>query len=259
MDTGYIKGSPPTLVAFDIDGTIAREGRVIPEAKTMLQLIDSRHQSIVLVTARTRFETVRFVAELGLDIRAVCFGGAVLLGKGGEVVQGLPGSIPNREVAWLQDRHGEFVAEGAVEWCCSSPSLYPLARLVLALPSRCERLWPPDFEVRRLVTTRRHLRRGLDSFRRAGVVVATAVNIPVVEIRSSRPTKGEGLAAYARLMGWDLDHALSVGDDVDDISMFEKTRWSVTFSAAPPPAREVAQLHVDSLADLDRLLANWRP
>ncbi len=159
-------------------------------------------------------------------------------------------SLPHEAIEQFHTTCGEFIAEGIFDWSCSTLLLYPLAKYVLGLPSLGERPWPPDFPVRRLVTLSRYIRQGPGTAIPDNCVLTHTANLPITKIECRSISKGEGLARFAALMGWDLSSAVSVGDDEADISMFQQTQSSITFISAPATVREAARLHIGAIDDI---------
>jgi hydroxymethylpyrimidine pyrophosphatase-like HAD family hydrolase len=243
----------PQIFAFDVDGTIASKGRLLPEAKELFHHLASKQRTLLLVTMRTWFEVLPLITELAVPVQTVCFGGSVLVDSDRQVIWSDSACIPHESLQRLQTTCGEFVAEGILDWSCSAPILYPLAKCVLGLPSQRERSWPPDFPVRRLMTLSRYIYRDLSLFIPDNSVSIHTYNLPITKIACRGLSKGEGLARFATLMDWNLSSAVSVGDDEADISMFQQTHYSITFTSAPATVRQAACLHVNTFKDISRL------
>ncbi|HZO74980.1 MAG TPA: HAD hydrolase family protein [Ktedonobacteraceae bacterium] len=241
------------IFAFDVDGTIAHKGRLLPEAKKLFHYLASKQRILLLVTMRTWFEVLPIITELAVPIQTVCFGGSVLVDSARQVLWSDSASLPREAIEQIHATCGEFIAESIFDWSCSAPILYPFAKCALGLPSSGERSWPPDFPVRRLVTLSRYMRQDFSIMIPNTCVITRPPNLPITKIECRGIAKGEGLARFAALMGWDLSNAVSVGDDEADISMFQQTESSITFTSAPAIVRKAARLHIGSIDDIFRL------
>lgn len=250
MNNRLMPARKPKIFAFDVDGTIASKGRLLSEAKELFQYLAAQQYILLLVTMRTWFEVLPVIRELAVPIQTICFGGSVLVDSSGQVIWSDSTGISHESIQQLHTAYGEFLAEGIFDWSCSTPVLYPLAKCVLGLPTRGEHPWPPNFLVKRLVTLSRYFSGYPGMALPDNCTIIHTSNLPITKIECRGTSKGEGLTRFATLMNWDLNDAVSVGDDEADICMFQQTHYSITFTSAPAAVRKAACLQVDTFKDI---------
>jgi hydroxymethylpyrimidine pyrophosphatase-like HAD family hydrolase len=195
-------------MAFDLDGTLATEGRVSPELEAALEQCRSLGYTLFLVTGR-RFESVA-LGRLGeLFAGVVWENGAVLAhAASGELY--LPFGQLNASLVKALEEAGVPLERG------------------LAIVST----WTPHAEaVWRVLSSHPH-----------GGGASVEYNKGAVMILPAGAAKGAGLDRLLTLCGFSARNVAAFGDAENDLSMLNLAEVSVAVGDAVPAVREIADV-----------------
>jgi len=228
------------LVALDMDGTIIDDGAVSRRVWAAMRALVARGIFVVFCTGRTPLTMGKYTVPAGWPMGpAVTTNGALVLGRDGQVLQ----------QAFLDDA---VVAQVCAAWaiggnfhCVEMPnSLYLLADRgrALALATQYQGQYFDDISqipphVSKIVAIDNDGPARLKSLRQdASGLSGAAVTSSFwnnVEILPPGVDKGTGLVCLCAHLGVDLRDVMAVGDNYNDLPMFDAVGYPVVMSNAP--------------------------
>ncbi len=194
----------PRVVAFDIDGTLTDEQKLLDmDAVNALRRLEKAGIPVILATGNVRAITYGLWRFIGLSGPMCCENGGVLWHPDwDEPHVRASGKDAKMAAEWLESQHPEIDSKGIQtnawresEWC-----LFADEDLELVTASINNSDWSK-----------------LD-------VVRTGFAIHLMEPHLS---KGSGLELILQRMGLEPSDLLSVGDAPNDLTMFAMSGWSV--------------------------------
>lgn len=234
------------IFAFDIDDTIAVNGRVKEGVNALFRHIHSKNHPIVLVTKRTKHASQVIINQLTTKVDLVSFGGMLVTDSD---QRNLWASNESLDVMRLMQSQGNFkvILEGADGWTSTDNGILPLARMILGLPLEERIRWGQDFPVYRAII------KGRLEPDTCYQIFGDQINIDywptftLTEIQTKSENKSIGLRVYSRIVG--ISDIMAVGDDFHDISMFEMANESIAFLASPAEVRAAASVVVNHFSE----------
>lgn len=248
--------SRPRLIACDLDGTlIARGNRLSPRVAAAVALTIDAGTPVIAVTGRPWQWVIEIAREHRLLPYAVVSNGAALIDVATGTVE--RNGLADGAVVALMERiravvPGIHFAIDSTDDLFHEPGFHdpgylgqhevadlaPLAeRDVIKLIARKEGLPSPD-----LVAL-------LDATVLQGVAVPFAGYGEWVELLASGVSKASGLAVVAERLGLGADDVMAVGDEWNDVPMFEWAGTAVAMGDAPDHVRAAADRTAPSAAD----------
>lgn len=275
------------LLALDVDGTLAFRGHeVLPRTRAALHQAVEEGIEVVIATGRRYRTTLRVIDAVGLDLRCVCLGGALVKNADGSTLREHR-YVPDRahsvveilraaeQTAIIQrDSHdggADFLIDGAPTWN-GWTSRYLEDNQAFAEWRRDLAAEPLD-EV--LVIGAFAPRADLDRAAAAlhqrfpGEMVTLITPVPphagppdgcYMEVANAAVCKWKGLRALADHLGIDHADVCAVGDEVNDLTMIAGAGLGVAMGNGHPEVIELADRVTgrhdeDGIADLvDELL-----
>jgi HAD superfamily hydrolase (TIGR01484 family) len=262
---GMSWGSPPQLIALDIDGTIMNGFRTMTDrAAAAVRNAVAAGAHVVLATGRPVVSTLPVLGQLGLITgNVLCSNGAVRMDvASGEfltvhrfdaapmvhrLVELLPGALFATERPGLKNHvTGPFpLAEVAAELTVDHRTLVaePISRLTVYWPER----------------TAGELSARLLSERFAGAACTFDEGAPYLIAVRDGVSKGSALEDLRMELGVPAEATLAVGDGGNDIEMLRWAGRGVAMGHAPDAVKAVAgevtgTIHEDGLA---QILERW--
>ncbi|WLD94150.1 Cof-type HAD-IIB family hydrolase [Alkalihalobacillus sp. AL-G] len=253
------------LIAIDMDGTLVNNEMTIN--KDNVDAIKQAQQSgieVVIATGRSYDEAITPVKEAGLTLPIICINGAQFRSSEGEVLDSIPISTKvYADTAKVLEAHsiyyelytnkgtysndGEMAIDIIVDIILSSnPELPEQKARELAeyrvrngrletVESYSSVLDDPELEIYKLLSFSRNeenLKSAFNSlltFKELAISSSAKDNI---EITHRDAQKGIALQNYAEKLKVDMKEAMAIGDNYNDVSMFELVHHSVAMGNA---------------------------
>lgn len=277
------------MLALDVDGTLAFRGNeVLPRTREALHRAAAEGIEVVIATGRRYRTTRRVIDAVGLDLRCVCLGGALVKNADGSTLREHR-YAPDRAHAVVEilraeeqaaivqrDSHGggaDFVIDGAPIWngwtsrYMEDNQAFAEWRRDLATDTLDEVLVIGAF------APRADLDRAAAALHRRfpGEMASLITPVPphagppggcYMEVANRAVCKWKGLRALADHLGIDHADICAVGDEVNDVTMIAGAGLGVAMGNGHPDVIEVADRVTgrhdeDGIAELvDDLLGN---
>lgn len=265
------------LIALDIDGTLLNERKEITQANLeALHVFGDLGGKVVLTSGRLPRSAFWHAQLLGLDTPFAALNGAVI-GQGEQIVSGV--TLSQEAVLCFLDycRNWSlychiYTSEGMIfdtpsRWNENWPE-QNLARLESQLPPAQWRLRVKEYcPARRVDDLAEWVKTSGEPIYKMAVLSEDALaevgkelsEIPGIWVTSSDPrnleicpagvSKGVALRQIAGMLGISLQHIMAIGDNYNDLSLFEVAGFSVAMGNAPEPVRGAAQVVTRSNGD----------
>ncbi|MFZ6029356.1 MAG: DUF5752 family protein [Chloroflexota bacterium] len=198
-------GNHLTILASDLDGTLAEDGRVAPETWQILRRAKASGMSIFLVTGRTleTFITDGPFAEL-------C---EAIVAENGAIVY-----FPRRDSV-----------------------AFPFGRITPTVLQRIDALnIPMERGMAIVATVVPHDSAILETLRNVGGGATVEYNKGSVMVLPLGATKGTGLQYALRELGFSPHNVLACGDAENDCSLFEMAEYAAAVGNAPPSIKALS-------------------
>jgi hypothetical protein len=248
--TRTASAGPFKALVLDIDGTLVdRSLEITPANLAALKVAMTRGYRLILATGRMYYSALKYAEQIGTDEPLICYQGAVVRSRQGELLREWPVS-PHDAIAALtmareQGLHinlyrddvfyvesTEWGAQRYAEVAQMEPQLVPdlmdLAKqgsTKVVLVDRPERLRELEPLVRETVAPTSRVTFSLPEF---------------LEIVDAGVSKGAALAYVCQLEGLYLSEVIAAGDAPNDIEMFTVAGLALAPTNAFPEAREAA-------------------
>ncbi|HXA42108.1 MAG TPA: HAD family hydrolase [Candidatus Solibacter sp.] len=241
---------PFKALVLDIDGTLVdRSLEITPANLAALRTAMERGYRLILATGRMYYSALKYAEQIGTDEPVICYQGAVVRSRSGELLREWPvsphDSIAAVEMAREQGLHINLYRDDvfyveSMEWGAQRyaevaqmkprlvPDLMDLAKLgstKVVLVDRPERLRELEPLVRATVTPTSRVTFSLPEF------------LEIVDVGVS---KGAALAFVCELEGLSLSEVIAAGDAPNDIEMFAVAGLALAPSNAFPEALAAA-------------------
>lgn len=250
----------PSLVAFDLDGTlIGRDVTISPRVRDAIGRMQRAGIRGCLVTGRMYRAAVPFARELGFDAPVICYQGAAILDPGTDEVlrhAALRNAIVRELIATAESdgvhlqlyRNDEYYAESRnrfsdmyADLAKMQPVVVPSLREAFAYSDATKGVAIADAE-----DAARYERRLRDLFGERAYVTRSLPEF--VEILDPGVDKGDALAFVAQRLGVNMDDVVAIGDSWNDAPLLRAAGFGVAMGSAPPELRSVAQAVVGDVA-----------
>lgn len=265
------------LIALDIDGTLLNERKEITQANLeALRVFRDLGGKVVLISGRLPRSAFWHARLLGLDTPFAALNGAVI-GHGEQIVSGV--TISQESVLSFLDycRHMGlychiYTSEGMI---FDSPARWNehwseqnLARLEGQLPPDQWRLGVKEYcPARQVDDLAEWVKTSGEPICKMAVLSEDALaevgkelsEFPGIGVTSSDPrnleicpagvSKGTALQQIAGMLGISLQHIMAIGDNYNDLSLFEVAGFGVAMGNAPEPVKRAAQVVTRSNCD----------
>lgn len=251
-----------SLLALDVDGTLVTDSNeVLPETRTAVHRAYREGLAIVLATGRRYRTTRRAMDQLGLELPAVCLGGALVKSERGETLHSEP--FRPSQVARLLElarRRGQalilqrdsagpggpdFVVDAHPSW--NGPTRYyaDVGGDSGASDEAPERTGYDDVLVVGTFGDRDELRRLEMDFAASGefaTVLVESKRTPgwYLETILRHVDKWASIRRYAAAKGIDDDAICAVGDAANDLPMIRGAAFGVAMGNADPVVKQAA-------------------
>lgn len=268
------------LLALDLDGTtLGATPTISPRNRAAVATARERGFEVVLVTGRHHVATRAFHADLGLTTPAICCNGTYVYDfLADRVVTGAP--LGRDRAQWLlaaTRRHGTqcVVYSGdamnyeeenprtvnAIAWAATlPPALRPLIRRVESFDALIEDS-PIIWKVFAIDDDPLVLAALQAEASAHGGFSAELSWYDCLDLVAAGNTKGARLVEWAGTQGFTPDSIVAIGDNHNDISMFDAVGLSIAMGNADPEVKAAATLVTeDNVSDgvaraIERLLA----
>ena len=235
------------LIAFDLDGTLVREGKIPPSYRNAVGRALESGMMVTLATGRMFRPAAGFAGELGLDLPLVCYQGSLIARPGdkdvlyhqpmdvGEAEQAIEAmrQIPVHLNLYVDDElYVEEATDGAKNYAkWNGVELNIVPDLVSCLNREPTKLmaWGKQENIDILYT---YLVKSLGSD-----FLITRSYPTLCEVGHHATGKARALDYLTRLLGVERGQTVAVGDGPNDIDMLE---WAGLGVAVGSPEREVA-------------------
>ncbi|AVK64346.1 Cof-type HAD-IIB family hydrolase [Lactobacillus sp. CBA3606] len=258
------------LIALDIDDTLLNsEGKLLPSTITAVQQVQAQGIKVVLCTGRPLAGVQPYLTALNItgdDQYVVTYNGAVIEAVTGRVVakQLVANSYYRELTAFGQQQHIPFnvlddesviyTADHDVSWVTVVQAWENQAGLLIRQPDEL----PADFQITKGLFV--GAPEQLDAveplvkqkFGKSLYVVRAAANF--LELMHPGVSKGQALQALAQLLKFDAREIMAVGDEQNDITMFDFAGTAVAMGNGSAAAKAHAN-HVTGTNDADGLAA----
>ena len=251
-----------SLLALDVDGTLVTQANeVLPETRAAVQRANREGLAVVLATGRRYRTTRRAMDQLGLELPAVCLGGALVKSASGETLHSEPfsSSQVERLLGWARrrgqalilqrdsDGRGgpDFVIDAKPSW--NAPTRYYAQA---GGDSGAEDLAPetPAFDDILVVGTfgeKEELRELQTDFAASGefaTVLVESRRTPgyYLETILGHVDKWASIRRFARLAGIGEGTICAVGDAANDLPMIRGAAYGVAMGNADPVVKQAA-------------------
>lgn len=237
-------------IFIDIDGTLRNDRREITErTKTVIRKLTSHGIYIVLTTGRCTQDTLCIQRECGASSYLICSnGGEIYDGKDFLFCAPFPEEAARRLFSYAKKVGVQLDLNAGVIRYTNYPTekenFVYLKEYRPVQPSQVV-LWSPDLDKMRQVyqdfleddlLTITNYSRSIDED-----IPLLGKNAFIDFVGKSKiPSKGEAVSQVLTHLGIDPSEALSIGDGLNDVSMFQVTGSSVAMENASDPVKKAA-------------------
>lgn len=281
--------TPPnriSLLALDVDGTLVTDANeVLPKTRAAVHRADREGLAVVLATGRRYRTTCRVMEQLGLELPAVCLGGALVKSALGETLHSEPFSSSQIErLLVLARRRGQalilqrdsagrggadFVVDSNPSWNAPTRYYSDFGGDSGAKDPAPERRGYDDILVVGTFGDRDELRRLEMDFSASGeftTVLVESKRTPgwYLETILGHVDKWASIRRFAAATGIPEDAVCAVGDAANDLPMIRGAAFGVAMGNADPVVKQAADWITDSNEEngvaslVDRLLGCTR-
>ena len=252
--------SVPTLVAFDLDGTlIGRDLGLSPRVRKAVAAMQKRGVRGAIVTGRMYRASVTFARELGFDVPIVCYQGAAIIDPSTDrVLRDIPIAnsvvrkiidIAAREALHLQlYRNDSYYCVQRNRFSDLYASLAQVEPIIV--PSLREAFVESDATKAVIIVDANNAENYATALRsELGAEAYVTRSYPeFIEILNPRVDKGDALRFLAERIGVDLADVLAIGDSWNDAPLLKAAGFGVAMGSAPDELRAVANAVVGDVA-----------
>lgn len=243
---------PIELIAVDIDGTLLdSQGALSDGSQAAIDSARTNGILVALVTGRNYLGLLQIMNLIGLKLPCVCSGGAYIANpETGEVIQQTP--VPRKTIervvalarkvdaAIFIEAHGHIYAETEPHVV---DSIGPLASVEVVLtddilqefeddPQKIVMIKDPET----LAALEAEIHQNVDE-------VYLSYSSPIyLEVTKQGVNKGNALKQLARHMRIPLSHVAAIGDEKNDLSMFEVAGVAIAMGNAATEIQATADL-----------------
>ncbi len=241
---------PFKALVLDIDGTLVdRSLEITPANLAALKAAMGRGHRLILATGRMYYSALKYAEQIGTDEPLICYQGAVVRSRTGELLREWPVS-PHDSIAALtmareQGLHINLYRDDVFYVESTEWGAQRYAEVAQMQP----RLVPDLMDLARQGSTkvvlvdRPQRLRQLEPLVRATVAPTSRVTFSLpefLEIVDAGVSKGAALAFVCQLEGLLLSEVIAAGDAPNDIEMFAVAGLALAPSNAFPEALEAA-------------------
>ncbi len=252
--------TPVRLLVSDVDGTLVTSGKALtPDTIAAAGRLRAAGIRLALTSARPPQGLELFAGALGLDTPRGAFNGGTITGADGTVLEArfVPEQAARDAVSFLEQNGVDvwlFVGE---HWQVRNPDAHYIAletRTLQQPPTvvdsfdgmlgRCGKITgtTDDHDLLARLETELAVRIG----KAANVHRSQAYYLDVTHPDAN---KGHAVGSIARLLGVDLRHVAVIGDQANDLPMFDVAGYAIAMGNAPPDVQARAHDVTRSNAD----------
>ena len=242
--------APIRLVICDIDGTLVRHDKSLPQENIdAIKGLLARGVAVSLISARPIAGMKPIIAALGLTGPFAAF-------NGGTVFDGADAVLATQQIpaGTAQALLAQFTAAGVTRWLftggrwltsdlanphtqreCISSGLEPESDDMIAAAAQADKLVAVSDDPALLA---RIEARAINTVGDAASVVRSQSYYLDVTARGAN--KGQGITALAAAFGLRLDQVAVLGDNANDVSMFRRAGLSIAMGQAAPEVQAEA-------------------
>lgn len=242
---------PIRLLVSDIDGTLVRDDKSLPEANLdAVAELRAAGVSTTLISARPPSGITDLAARLGVAGPLAAFNGGTLFDPDGAIrfafrleqgaaakalqLIGEAGATP-----WVYARGAWFVAtldNSHLEHECLASGVDPVVRSDFTdLIGKADKIVGVSDDRDRLDWLEERARPAIGE----RTTIARSQSY-YLDFTHRRANKGDGIAALAKAYGVDLAQVAAIGDMTNDLAMFARAGVSVAMGQSPPRVRAAA-------------------
>lgn len=270
------------LIAIDMDGTLLNPDHVVSERnKQAIQAAEAKGIEVMIATGRGYHEALKPVQDAGLNPAFICLNGAEVKSQEGQTVSGI--YLIEDDITQIRTilDHNTIDYQIFIEDYVYTLDPEQQVDIFIQLTEDTGQI--PDVEEIRaairlsveegyvkqvksfdaLLTNKMddvykifgasYNREKLDIAREAlkeipGIAVSSsgAGNIEITNINAQ---KGIALEAYAKIKEIPMEHVMAIGDNYNDLSMFERVGRSVAMGTAPSDIKKVCTHQTETNAN----------
>ncbi|MFD9626197.1 Cof-type HAD-IIB family hydrolase [Peribacillus muralis] len=253
-------------IAIDMDGTLLNKmQKVTEENKQAIQKAQTEGVEVIIATGRSYVEARFALDEAGIDCPVISVNGAAVFTEDGKIATSNPMSaVTAKMVAEFLEEHGIYFEiytsqgiyskdyENAISvlvdiFVTANPELGPERmrkfaeeRLqlgqVTSISDYSELFSRSNVEYYKILSFSKDvqlLNQVASELNGQGEVTVTSSGRENVEIMSTAAQKGTALETYVKEKSGSMQETMAIGDNYNDVSMFERVGLSVAMGNAP--------------------------
>ncbi|MFD2617775.1 Cof-type HAD-IIB family hydrolase [Terrilactibacillus laevilacticus] len=257
------------LIAIDLDGTLLTRERKISETNIKaLKEAQRQNIQITIATGRASFDVNTKLREIGLEANIIGTNGASVHTQDGKLLYSAKLNKPSimKDIKWLLDQHFYigiytqdiiFVPTDGVDWLQEELDHLKkheeraegfqeaTRRDYYRTLDRIDELQDPRIDITKVLVFSNDdekLARGRQHFSDQMDVNMVTSGTGNFEIMANGVSKGHALKLLAKHLNIQLDQTVAIGDNYNDLSMFEVAGISVAMGNAYQDIKEACQM-----------------
>nr|WP_066776909.1 Cof-type HAD-IIB family hydrolase [Sphingomonas sp. CCH5-D11] len=240
-----------TLVVSDVDGTLVdKEKRLTPGTLQAVQRLQAAGFGFTIISARPMSGLAPLAEELSLDVPMGAFNGGLVFRRGGEILcrHFVDEAVARGALALAQNEPVDIWVFADDQWFATSdtgPHVPSERRASNQEPRICSG-FSDLLDRADKITFVCDEPAVLDALRDRIVAAhdgaATIVKSQTyyLDITATTANKGEGIARLADALGVRLDRTIAIGDQANDLAMFERAGRAIAMGNAPDDVKAQA-------------------
>lgn len=240
-----------TLVVSDVDGTLVdKEKRLTPGTRQAVQRLQAVGFGFTIISARPMSGLVPLAEELSLDVPMGAFNGGLVFRRTGEILcrHFVDETVARAALALAQNEPVDIWVFADDQWFATSdtgPHVPSERRASNQEPLICDgfsNLLGRADKITFVCDEPAVLDALRDRIVAAHAGAATIVKSQTyyLDITASAANKGEGIARLADALGVRLDRTIAIGDQANDLAMFERAGRAIAMGNAPDDVKAQA-------------------
>lgn len=240
-----------TLVVSDVDGTLVdKEKRLTPGTRQAVQRLQAAGFGFTIISARPISGLVPLAEELSLDVPMGAFNGGLVFRRTGEILcrHFVDETVARAALALARNEPVDIWVFADDQWFATSdtgPHVPSERRASNQEPLICDgfsNLLGRADKITFVCDEPAVLDALRDQIVAAHAGAATIVKSQTyyLDITASAANKGEGIARLADALGVRLDRTIAIGDQANDLAMFERAGRAIAMGNAPDDVKAQA-------------------